>query len=367
MPCMKCEDGKWKWGHRGKCKYPSQSVCEQAHAGEYHEGRAAMHEDMKKKVLEGTAMVQKLFSDSVKGISELKRTATFTISTGAVDRDNDTIDPTGWDLKDYRKNPVVLWAHNPSMPPIGKAHGINVRDEKYLMSTATFATKEQHELADTVFQLILGGFLNTASVGFRPLESVWNEVRGGFDFKKQALQEWSVVPVPSNPEALVGAKEAGIDINVIFKWATDALDMLACRTSTRCELESVWKTLANPQIVVSGYQDDEVIQDALELANVDDGFKKALMVGLTGIDLDKSADGDSEDIVILQGNGNEEEVLIELDEPEEAEVPSASLNPDDAVDIDGIDLGSIDPGDLKGIIRDEIRSSLTTVHGRLPD
>ena len=39
------------------------------------------------------------------------RTMTFVISNGGVDGDNDTIDPSGWDLENFRRNPVVLWSH----------------------------------------------------------------------------------------------------------------------------------------------------------------------------------------------------------------------------------------------------------------
>ncbi len=49
------------------------------------------------------------------------RTLSFTISTATADRDNDTIDVSGWDLRAYTKNPVVLWAHDYSSLPIGKA------------------------------------------------------------------------------------------------------------------------------------------------------------------------------------------------------------------------------------------------------
>lgn len=323
-----------------------------------------MNEDLMKQILEGTAMVHKTFQGSVKGMDELKRTATFTISTGTVDRDNDILDPAGWDLKDYRKNPVVLWAHNSYIPPIGKSESITVKEEKALVSTATFATKEQHELADTVFQLILGGFLNTASVGFRPLESSWDDVRVGYNFIRQALHEWSVVPVPANPEALVGAKELGIDVGVIFKWATDALDMLACQSR---ELESVWKVLANPQIQVAGYTEDEVIQDALELAQVDECFKKALLVGLTGIELN-GPDGDSE-IAVLQRDGNARELELDFSTDDtDADKDIIELDSDlVSLDPNEIDLGSIDPNDLKKVIKEEIRTSLTAVNGRLPD
>jgi len=367
MPCIECENGKWKWGSRGTCKYTSKKTCEQAHAGEHHnEGKVVMlDESLVKEILDGTAMVHKTFNGAIKGINEAQRTATFTISTGSVDRDNDTIDPEGWDLKDYRENPVVLWAHNSYIPPIAKSKGTAVKDGN-LISTATFATREQHELADTVFRLVLGRFLNTASVGFRPKESVWNDDRGGFDFKKQYLHEWSIVPVPSNPEALVGAKEQGIDIAVIYKWASEALDMLACKTSARCELDSVWKVLSNPQIQVSDYQAD-AIDEALELASIDEGFSKALMVGLTGIDLDTVDVDSEEDITILQRDGNvdpeqvnDDEDIITLDEPV---APAASLDPGQAE----IDLGAIEPDDLKTVIQEEIRTSLIALNGRLPD
>jgi hypothetical protein len=30
MPCIKCTEGKWKWGTNGKCIYNSKSECEKA-------------------------------------------------------------------------------------------------------------------------------------------------------------------------------------------------------------------------------------------------------------------------------------------------------------------------------------------------
>jgi hypothetical protein len=48
------------------------------------------------------------------------RRMTFTISTGSVDRDNDTLDPKGWDVKSYLTNPVVLFAHDYKSLPVAK-------------------------------------------------------------------------------------------------------------------------------------------------------------------------------------------------------------------------------------------------------
>lgn len=134
------------------------------------------------------------------------RTVNFTISTGAVDRDMDTIDPAGWDLRAYKKNPVVLWAHDYSGLPIGRATVTQSRDR--LTAVAEFPT---HPFADTVFQMVKEGFLNATSVGFRPTKFAFNEDRKGVDFLQQELLEFSVVPVPANPEALVEASIKGLD------------------------------------------------------------------------------------------------------------------------------------------------------------
>ena len=30
MPCIECENGKWRWGESGECSYGSKSQCEEA-------------------------------------------------------------------------------------------------------------------------------------------------------------------------------------------------------------------------------------------------------------------------------------------------------------------------------------------------
>tara|TARA_R110000824_G_scaffold390493_1_gene586957 strand:- start:371 stop:706 length:336 start_codon:yes stop_codon:yes gene_type:complete len=37
MPCIKCENGLWRWGESGKCQYASISECETANADYYSE------------------------------------------------------------------------------------------------------------------------------------------------------------------------------------------------------------------------------------------------------------------------------------------------------------------------------------------
>lgn len=150
-----------------------------------------------------------------------ERVVRFVISTGAVDRDNDTIDPKGWDLKNYLANPVVLWAHDYRQLPVGRARSVTISDGK-LVSECEFA---EHDFAQTVYAMVKGGFLRATSVGFRARKYTINEERHGLDFTEQELMEYSIVPVPANPEALnlEGAKAAGIDIEPIVGWAKSVL------------------------------------------------------------------------------------------------------------------------------------------------
>ena len=41
-------------------------------------------------------------------------------SRPVVDRDNEVIAGNAWDMGNYEKNKVLLWAHNYDLPPIGK-------------------------------------------------------------------------------------------------------------------------------------------------------------------------------------------------------------------------------------------------------
>ena len=162
-------------------------------------------------------------------IDEATRQITFTISTAGRDRDGDIISQDGWDLKNYLENPVVLWAHDGSQPPIARAlpESVKVMGGK-LMATAKFATKDEYPFADTIFQLYKGGFLNATSVGFVPteMELIEGENPGelGFKFLKQSLLEYSAVPIPSNPEALVVARGTGINVSPCEDWISKILD-----------------------------------------------------------------------------------------------------------------------------------------------
>jgi HK97 family phage prohead protease len=133
------------------------------------------------------------------------RALQFVISTRGPDRDGDNINQRGWLLDNFKANPVVLWAHDYKALPVGKATEIGVRGDQ-LMATVQFVPAEIYPLAETVFQMLKAGFLRATSVGFRPLK--WHTRADGIDFDQQELLEFSIVPVPANPEALIVSRGA---------------------------------------------------------------------------------------------------------------------------------------------------------------
>lgn len=173
--------------------------------------------------IRGMALRKEFIADEVKAVEGQARSVRFRITSGSADRDRDTIAPAGWQLDNYRKNPVVMFGHDYGSLPVAKATQIESRADG-LSSVAEFAPADVYPFADTVYKMVAGGFLNAASVGFRPVAWTYNEDRKGVDFSEQELLEWSIVPVPANAEALVEARSAGIDLTPLLTWAEEKLD-----------------------------------------------------------------------------------------------------------------------------------------------
>jgi phage head maturation protease len=152
------------------------------------------------------------------------RVLRFIGSDESTDRAGDIVTADGWSVDNYIKNPVVLWAHDSSRPPVGKAQAVRVnkRDKRLEFDVYFPTVKElssnpdqpsEHALfVDTIYNLYKGGFLSAVSVGFRGEKSVPSGEGWGLKFISQELLELSLVPVPANPNALVTAKSAGISV-----------------------------------------------------------------------------------------------------------------------------------------------------------
>lgn len=135
---------------------------------------------------------------------------TFRASIETEDRAGDVIKADGWELDNYRRNPVVLWAHRHDLLPIGKSVDIWVENGA-LFATIEFAATE---FAQQIKQLFESGFLRGVSVGFRALKTTpgANTNRRGTTFEKQELLEISAAPVPMHPGALsLDAERTNVD------------------------------------------------------------------------------------------------------------------------------------------------------------
>ena len=130
-------------------------------------------------------------------------------STATLDREGDRILATAWQLDNYLKNPVVLWAHDYHQPPVAKCVSIRVVDGT-LKTVDQFPPQGAYPFADTVHDLVREGVIAAKSVGFRPITSRPND-EGGRDYLTVELLEHSWVPVPANPQCLVTAKAKGLD------------------------------------------------------------------------------------------------------------------------------------------------------------
>lgn len=148
----------------------------------------------------------KIFNIEIKETDDDKRQMTVVGSKQMNDRDNDIIDIKGMDLKNYKKNPVFIWAHRGSDTPenvMGYAKKVWV-DGKKLMFKLEFLDMDINPRADMVYKMFKSKALRAFSIGFAPdwEKASYNDKRGGFDFPASELLEISAVPVPANPAAL---------------------------------------------------------------------------------------------------------------------------------------------------------------------
>lgn len=124
------------------------------------------------------------------------------ISTEGKDRQGDIVVASGGRFEAFMRNPVVLFAHDSSQPPVAKALDVEVRGAG-VRSVFQFPHEGVSARADEVHRLWSAGFLNAVSIGFMPEKvSPLDDKSFGLRFDEWELVEFSIVPVPANREAL---------------------------------------------------------------------------------------------------------------------------------------------------------------------
>jgi HK97 family phage prohead protease len=134
------------------------------------------------------------------------------ISTNTPDRAGDVIVPKGLrNADEFLRNPVVLWAHQRSLPPIGTCERLTIESDRIIAETKFSASSP---FAQDVFKLYAEGVLRGWSIGFVPTKvEPRPTTRGrpvGVCFPEWDLLEYSAVPIPENPQALTLAVRKGV-------------------------------------------------------------------------------------------------------------------------------------------------------------
>lgn len=137
----------------------------------------------------------------------------FILSDDTVDRLGDVIDPKGWVLTNFKKNPIALFGHD-SRFPIGNWINVRVVDGK-LLGKFKPAAKGTSARVDEIASLVEQQVLRAVSVGFNPIEHEVLADNSGILFKKQELLECSIVSVPANPSAVQIARSLHISDETI--------------------------------------------------------------------------------------------------------------------------------------------------------
>jgi hypothetical protein len=148
---------------------------------------------------------------------EETRTVQFVISNSTRDRHRTVLDPTKWQLDNFNRNGIVGYQHNvygdgmcagPNPDDvIGRGRAFLEGDQ--LIGEVTFEPADINPLAEKIFRKVLFGSLRATSVGFAELGKgkygSGKEARGGTEetyyFAGQELLEFSIVNIPSNPDA----------------------------------------------------------------------------------------------------------------------------------------------------------------------
>jgi phage head maturation protease len=138
-----------------------------------------------------------------------KSMTTVIASAPTPDRYNDIVEPT-WSLERFMANPVVPFAHDYTVPPVGRVQGLEIVNG-LLVAQIEWDTSEENELGQLVASQFERGFLNAVSVGFAPGEVIPRNqlpddspyrANTGNLYRNPELLEISAVPIPAHASAL---------------------------------------------------------------------------------------------------------------------------------------------------------------------
>ncbi len=129
----------------------------------------------------------------------------FIVTKDIVDRDSERVLPSGANIENFKKNPIMFYNHMRWEGGIGSWDNIKVSDGEISMfgyiSDSTEYSKEK-------LGLVQDGVIRTASMGFRPKkwsDDTKDKLEGqlGVTILEYEVIEVSITDVPANPEAVM--------------------------------------------------------------------------------------------------------------------------------------------------------------------
>jgi HK97 family phage prohead protease len=144
--------------------------------------------------------------EKIEQLDEGAKSFVATASTEDEDRDKDIIRQDGWNLKNFKKNPMIPWSHDYWGIPVAKSLRTWVdKATKKLLFKPKF--DDSDETSMKIFNKYKNGFLTSFSVGFIGTKTEFRDEDdrwwGGIEFLEQELLEISAVTIPANPNATV--------------------------------------------------------------------------------------------------------------------------------------------------------------------
>lgn len=141
---------------------------------------------------------------------------TFVLSDESVNSHGTWVRTSGIKLDRFKSNPVMLWAHDDCLPPIGKWENIRVEEDK-LLADAVF--DENDSLAAAIKSKVEQGLLKACSIGFYATKysSDKDDIKQGQKYEtivESELLEASLCAIGSNANAMALYDRAGKRINL---------------------------------------------------------------------------------------------------------------------------------------------------------
>mgnify|MGYP000417336445 FL=1 len=163
------------------------------------------------------------------GNEDVSRSVDHVASDETPDRMGDIIRVAGWDLTDFKNNPMLLWMHNHEHP-IGRvlsAKKGKADDGRKALLTTSRIHEDDKSLGglsnEVLLRMVQDGDLPAVSVGFQPLETYRPESEEeriklglgpwGVVFPAASLLELSVVAIGANQNALKRGLEKAVAEN----------------------------------------------------------------------------------------------------------------------------------------------------------